>query len=92
MSLLLTHDEEVAGAHQRRIMYNMTKMQAIPTYESADGTVIQFRCIDDMPGFSHRVTVDGVAKDWLSNECKPSAKVAEYFYGKHAEKAPSDEG
>ena len=35
-----------------------------------------------VPGFSHRVVIDGIAKDWLGYG-KPSGRSAEYFLRKH---------
>ena len=35
-----------------------------------------------VPGFTHRVIIDGLMKDWLGHG-KPSAKSAEYFLRKH---------
>lgn len=35
-----------------------------------------------VPGFTHRVLIDGIARDWLGYG-KPSADAAEYFLRKH---------
>ncbi len=34
------------------------------------------------PLFTHRVLIDGIAKDWLSETHKPSLKTARFFYEK----------
>jgi len=54
---------------------------------SAKLQVVYWR-IDNVPGFSHLVFIkDGakiIAKDWLSNETKPSPKVTRFYLNKHA--------
>jgi hypothetical protein len=37
-----------------------------------------------VPGFTHRVIIDGLARDWLGYG-RPSAKAAAYFLRKHWE-------
>jgi hypothetical protein len=57
---------------------------------SAVGPVTSIREVEFMPfgertivpGFTHRVLIDGLMKDWLGHG-KPSAKSAEYFLRKH---------
>jgi hypothetical protein len=58
-------------------------MKMLPTYVSPNGVRIEFHSISDVPGFSHRVFVNGIGRDWLGDEFKPSAKVAQYFLEKH---------
>jgi len=35
------------------------------------------------PGFTHRVIMNGIAIDWLSDEYKPGYKASEFFFDKH---------
>jgi len=35
------------------------------------------------PGITHRVLINGVTKDWLSDDYKPGIKAALYFLEKH---------
>jgi hypothetical protein len=46
--------------------------------------VVAFRPLvgKSVPGFTHRVVIDGTAVDWLGYS-KPSAKAAAYFLRKH---------
>ena len=61
-----------------------------PNTPSAAGPVTSIREVEFMPfgehtvvpGFTHRVIIDGLMKDWLGYG-KPSAKSAEYFLRKH---------
>lgn len=61
-----------------------------PNTESAAGPVTALREVEFfplvvdsvVPGFTHRVVIDGIARDWLGYG-KPSAKSAEYFLRKH---------
>lgn len=65
-----------------------------PNTPSAVGPVDSLRAVEFIPlgetavvpGFSHRVVIDGIARDWLGYG-KPSAKSAEYFLRKHWELA-----
>ena len=41
------------------------------------------------PGWSHRVVIDGVAKDWLADTAKPGMKAARFFFEKHCLPAPA---
>lgn len=58
-------------------------MNNIPTYEDSDGNVIQFRRVQDVPGYSHRVVLNGLAVGWLGVDFKPSSAVAGYFLREH---------
>jgi hypothetical protein len=44
---------------------------------------VEFHKIDRAPGFTHRVSVNGMAKDWLKADHNPSEKTAEYYFNKH---------
>jgi|GEM_PF-2817220 hypothetical protein len=49
-------------------------------------TTIEFFPIDNMPGFSHKVAVNGAwpnPRSWLSADFKPNQKAARFFYNKH---------
>ena len=59
-------------------------MKTIPTFMAENGDFIQFfRVTPPVPGYSHRVTINRAAVDWLSDNSRPSKKTAEYFHGKH---------
>ena len=61
------------------------------TYENAGWSVrfVKLPSTVSVPGYTHRVVVayEGtqVAVDWLSHNCKPSAKAALYYVQKHAD-------
>ncbi len=59
----------------------------IPTYLDKNGNTVVFAKCCSVPGFTHRVLINRRAVDWLSNEYKPSAKTAEYFFTKHGSAA-----
>lgn len=62
-------------------------MKFIPKFIAEDGTTIEFHPVNDVPGFTHRVVINGQAvRDWLGHG-KPSAKAAHFFYDKHCRKA-----
>ena len=52
-------------------------------YQHDDGATLEFVPIKNVPGFSHRVILNGKPVDWLSNTSKPSVKVAQYYFEKH---------
>lgn len=59
----------------------------IRTIYDFDGDTIEFVKCDGAPGFSHRVVINGQTtrnlpgfRGWLSNDRKPSAECAQYFY------------
>ena len=62
------------------------KITRIPTYKADDGRVVTFHRLNGngVPGFTHRVAIDGVGRDWLSVEFKPSIEAAAYYLEKHA--------
>lgn len=63
-------------------------MKFIPKFEAEDGTTVEFRPVNDVPGFTHRVIINGVAvRDWLGRG-KPSADAARFFFDKHAGALP----
>ena len=55
----------------------------IPTYEFSDGTVVSFRKAKHVSGMSHRVSINGLAIDYLREDMRPSAASARFFYEKH---------
>ena len=58
--------------------------KAIPTYRNEAGDTIQFFPVNDVPGFTHRVVINGQGtRDFLGDHVKPSAKHAEFFFQKH---------
>lgn len=58
-------------------------MRFIPKFVAEDGTTVEFFPVDDVPGFTHRVVIDGQAvREWLGRG-RPSAKAARFFYEKH---------
>ncbi len=62
--------------------------KAIPTYRSEAGDTIQFFPVNNVPGFTHRVVINGQAtRDFLGDHVKPSAKHAEFFFAKNQKKA-----
>ena len=59
------------------------KITVIPTFQAGDGRVLQFVKVTGVPGFSHKVIIDGVAtREWLADDFKPSAKAALFFLTK----------
>lgn len=66
----------------------MVKARKRVIYEFSDGsgrTTVEFVRPDERnPGWSHRVAIDGLLRDWLREENKPSLKVARFFYEKYA--------
>ena len=61
----------------------MAQFKAIPTFRDDEGNVIQFFAVRNVVGFTHRVAINGVANGWLGDHCKPSAKVAAFFFKKY---------
>jgi hypothetical protein len=62
--------------------------KAIPTYHDENGNKVEFFPVNELPGFTHRVVINGVfAKDYLGDHCAPSAKVAKFYFEKHNRKA-----
>lgn len=56
----------------------------IQKFRDDDGNVVEFKPINDVPGFTHRVIVNNKAVDYLDNKhARPTAKVADFFYNKH---------
>lgn len=47
------------------------------------GHIIRFVPIKAVPGKSHRVIIDNVAKDWLSDKAKINRRNAAYYLVKH---------
>lgn len=56
-------------------------------YQKPDGTTVEFVPVKNVPGFSHRVILNGKPVDWLTDKVKPSLKTAEYYFEKHGERA-----
>ena len=46
-------------------------------------TLVSFVPYPGVPGYTHRVTINGCAVDWLSLDHNPTAANAEYFEEKH---------
>ena len=60
------------------------KVATIPTF-LIDGLLVSFFPKPHMVGYSHKVIINGVARDWLSDHIRPNQKTAVYFYEKHKE-------
>lgn len=62
----------------------------LPTYYDEHGNFIQFLPIigGNVPGFSHRVTLNHHLIGYLSDHKRPSAAVADFFFSKHGHKSP----
>lgn len=49
-------------------------------------TLIEFFPVQNIPGYSHKVAVNGAFPDprsWLSTDFNPNQKAARFFYNKH---------
>lgn len=44
---------------------------------------LEFIKIKNVPGFSHRVVIDGVAVNWLANTHKPGVVAAKFYFEEH---------
>lgn len=64
-------------------------MRLIPTYFDDNGNTVTFVKLGAgyPPPFTHRVIINRVAVGMLSQDYKPSAKVAEFFLKEHGHKA-----
>jgi len=51
--------------------------------ETETQTTVEFYPKDKTPGFTHRVVINGISKDWLGDNAKPNAKSAAFFFNKH---------
>lgn len=60
-----------------------SKIISIPTFMIGD-RVIQFWPVKNVPGWTHRVTINGQACDWLSGAFKPNRKTAAFYSEKHS--------
>ena len=61
------------------------KTISIPGY-MCNGVMIQFHPHDGAPGFTHRVVINGIPKDWLGDHKRPSAAMAAFYAVKHGSK------
>jgi hypothetical protein len=65
------------------------RLLPVPTYATRDRErIVQFFPVEDRVlrlTSSHRVVINGVARDWLSASHRPNAKAAQFFLDKHAE-------
>jgi hypothetical protein len=65
----------------------MVKARRRVIYEFSDGsrrTTVEFvRPAERNPGWSHRVAIDGVLRDWLYEGGQPNLKAARFYYEKH---------
>lgn len=61
------------------------KLTPRPTFVTNDGRVLSFVRLDPdlYPTHSHRVVIDGAAKDMLSKGYRADAKSARFFLEKH---------
>jgi hypothetical protein len=62
-------------------------MKQMPYFADADGNTVLFRRVRQVPGFTHRVIVNGVPTGWLAVGFRPTAKHATYFLKQAQEKA-----
>jgi len=61
-------------------------MRAIPTYETENGDIIQFRKFAadcNIPGFTHHVVINRRRVACLADGWRPSLKAAQFFAEKH---------
>ena len=58
-------------------------MTPIHSYRADNGDVILFHPSSGVPGFTHRVIINGRAIDWLGDHMRPSTNAAVYFWTKH---------
>jgi len=59
-------------------------VQVRKLYDDDQGNTCEFhKLLKRTPGWSHRVSINGIAADWLRSDTKPSAKTAEFFLAKH---------
>jgi hypothetical protein len=50
-------------------------------YEFSEGPkTVEFVPVANVPGFTHRVIVDGEPRSWLGDSFHPSVKTARYFW------------
>lgn len=62
------------------------KFTRVIKFRAEDNSTVEFLPATDVPGFTHRVVINGVAtRDWLGHG-KPNAKAAAFFYDKHVSK------
>lgn len=58
------------------------------TSYKAEGWEVRFVPVENVPGYTHRVLISfegqQIARDWLGDTHKPSAKTALYYVQKHA--------
>lgn len=62
-------------------------------YTAEDKYIVKFVDVDNVPGWNYKVFIyvkhDGkvkfIAKDWLGNDFRPSAKNASYYIEKHTQ-------
>lgn len=57
-------------------------VECVPGYSVA-GYKVEFYPVSDVPGWTHRVLIDGQPADWLSCEFNPSKKTALFYAQKH---------
>lgn len=44
---------------------------------------LEFVKVKRVPGFSHRVVIDGIAVNWLANTHKPGVVAARFYFEEH---------
>lgn len=59
-------------------------VQVFTTYVHPDGRKLRFHPVKGVPGFTHRVSIDGIAMGWLGEHVKPSKLTAMFFFDEHA--------
>lgn len=69
------------------------EIKYVPTYHVGSTDVLQFLPLPKrgVPGFTHRVILNGVSVDWLGDNASPSLKTARYYAVKHCEKLKSND-
>lgn len=55
----------------------------VSKFVAGDGTTVEFVPVSGVPGYTHRVAINGAARDWLGHG-QPSVKAAKFFLEKHA--------
>jgi hypothetical protein len=54
------------------------------THDDGSHGTIDFIPVDNVPGWTHRIAIDGtLTKSWLSESHKPNAETARFFIEKH---------
>ena len=61
----------------------------MPTRVAEDRTAVEFFPEDRVPGYTHRIVINGQATRYWLGHGKPSAKAAEFFLQQYRKDAPA---